>query len=114
GGGGGGGGGGGRHSVGVGARGVEWLIAVRVLPRHIWGAVARADTFSGAMALVGCGPFRLGWVDVDRRGATLLRAGDFPRPVDVDGVTFSHRGAADSLVDDLRRGRLDPGATFGA
>src|SRR5262249_24251750 len=103
-----------RYNAPVAVHGVEWLIDVPVLPRHIWGAVARADTFSGAMALVGCGPFRLGWVDVDRRGATLLRAGDFPRPVGVDGVTFPHRGAADSLVDDLRRGRLDAVATFSA
>jgi len=103
-----------RYTAPVAVHSVDWLVDTPVLPRHIWSAVARADTFSGAAALVGCGPFRLGWVDLDRRGATLLRAGDFPHPVGVDGVSFIHRESADSLVDDLRRGRLDALATFGA
>jgi peptide/nickel transport system substrate-binding protein len=102
-----------RFRVPVALHGIHWLVDTPVLPRHIWSTVARADTFSGPDALVGCGPFRLGWVDVDRRGATLLRAGDFPRPIGVDGVSFVQRGSADSLVDDLRHDRLDAVATFG-
>jgi peptide/nickel transport system substrate-binding protein len=100
-----------RESVAVDA--LHWLVDTPVLPRHVWQGVARADTFRGARALVGCGPFRFAALRPGGREALLTRADSCPGPVRLGGLRLVRAVALDSLVAAVQAGELDAVATFG-